>query len=358
MRLYLYLCLICQFAFQNLIAQTAFESAPLWTGIPPSSEQSLFDSWSEDDILSLRLEANFTELIARKNQGEYQAASLVLHSKEDREVHTPVKIKARGKYRRRICDFPPLKIKIGAKHLSGIELKNYKTFKLVTHCANEGPTRSTILREYLAYQIYATLTEQSYRVQLVEITYVDEGKELPRLKRYGILLEDTDELEDRLGGENCDCAFTATDSQSQEGAALVALFQFMIGNNDWHFKLPRNLKVINVDQGDQQIVVPYDFDFSALVDAPYAFPNIDYQLADLRDRVLLIEGLEAEALDRAAAIMKSKRNALEELISNQEGLSRSTRKELLQYLESFYTLLDQSFDWTHEMVVPFEAKEK
>lgn len=354
MKIVLCFSLIFAFNWSALVAQLAFHDSPFVIG-ETTRDQSLFDSWEEEELLSLQLEANFSELIAEKNQGDYRSARLVLHPKEDREVSTLVKIKARGKYRRRICDFPPLKLKISGKELSGIELKNYKTFKLVTHCDNKTPTRSTILREYLAYRLYAVLSEASYRVQLVEITYVDEGKVLPKLKRYGFLLEDTDELEDRLGARDCDCGFNATDPSSQDAAATLALFQFMIGNNDWDFSAPRNLKVLQTEAGDGQVVIPYDFDFSAFVGAPYAFPNVDYALTDLRDRVLLIDSLDPTALARAAAHFRAKRPQVLALIKGQAGLNRTTRKELAHYVESFYTLLDRDLEWTHKLVVPFGA---
>jgi len=322
----------------------------------PIDRASLFQEWQELEVLPLRLEANFTQLIADKNAGNYQAASLTVYHKTKKTYTSPVKIKVRGKFRRRICDFPPLKIKLQEKNLEGINLGNYKTFKLVTHCHNKEATRSYILKEYLAYQLYQQLTPQSFQTQLVEITYTDSGKELPKMKRYGILIEDKDELEDRMNADDCDCSFKTTVPQSQDAAARLALFQLMIGNTDWDFLAHRNVKVLQDRTDQHQIPVPYDFDFSGLVNAPYATPNTDFQLKSVLDRVMIGNDLNAKSMNKAISHFINQKEQIFLIIKKQKGLSIVDKQILKSYLKDFYQLIETNFVWEENKVIPFELK--
>ncbi|MBK9492182.1 MAG: hypothetical protein IPO07_27855 [Haliscomenobacter sp.] len=58
---------------------------------------------------------------------------------------------------------------------------------MVTHCIeNKTIGNEQLLKEFLTYRLYNLLTDKSYRVQLIQITYVDSnGKD--KEKRYGFL---------------------------------------------------------------------------------------------------------------------------------------------------------------------------
>lgn len=339
-------------------ATALVQVTPIDTSLQAPERPSIFNEWQEQTVLRLQLEADFSSLVALKKGGDYQAASLSVHHKTKQSYTTPVKIKARGKFRRRICDFPPLKIKLQEEVIEGIEVGNYRTFKLVSHCQNDYASKEYVLKEYLAYQLYQQLTNQSFRTQLVEITYLDQGQELPKLKRYGILIEDTDELEDRLGADHCDCGFQGPTKPSQEAAARLALFQLMIGNNDWDFLAHRNIKVLQ-DRNDQhQIPVPYDFDFSALVSPPYAFPNPSYPVSSIYDRVMLGNDLSQESIDKAIQLFKQKEKAIFATIKNLKGLYPEDKTMIRSYIRNFYKLLDTELEWKHEKILSYPLSEE
>ena len=53
-------------------------------------------------------------------------------------------------------------------------------------------------------------------------------------------------------------------------AALLGVFQYFIGNTDWWMPRRHNIAVLTVE--DSTYAVPFDFDLSGAVDAPYAKP--------------------------------------------------------------------------------------
>ena len=61
----------------------------------------------------------------------------------------------------------------------------------------------------------------------------------------------------------------------EEDADRAAMFQYMISNTDWRIKSGHNTKFMKslTEVTPKVFPVPYDFDFSAFVDAAYAFPQ-------------------------------------------------------------------------------------
>lgn len=87
-----------------------------------------------------------------------------------------IRLRARGNFRRATCRFPPLMLdfrdtKKGV--LEGTLFDGQNRLKLVNQC--ERPVRSaTDLREeYLAYRIFNSLTDASFRVRLLAVTWDD-----------------------------------------------------------------------------------------------------------------------------------------------------------------------------------------
>ncbi len=178
--------------------------------MPPLPSASIWCNW----------EAN------RRNE-DYLAGSFTTGGAD-----IPVKVRVRGRYRRTHCVMPPLKLKFNKEWLRAHGLNDHNDFKLVTHCLDGEAGMDALLREQLAYQLYAQLTGRSLRTQLVDITYHDSNTGTD-IKSRAILIEDTDEMAERLNGRECDeCYNTPLDRYTTGSAELLTLFQYMIGNND------------------------------------------------------------------------------------------------------------------------------
>ena len=67
----------------------------------------------------------------------------------------------------------------------------------------------------------------------------------------------------------------------------LAIFNYMIGNTDWSVPNQHNCKIISpleVNNSGLGIVIPYDFDYSGLVNADYAVPYEKLGLSSVRER--------------------------------------------------------------------------
>jgi hypothetical protein len=87
--------------------------------------------------------------------------------------------------------------------------------------------------------------------------------------------------------------------------------------------------------------VPYDFDYSGLVDAPYAHPDPKLGIATVQDRIYRGPcGSEAE-FDRALEKFRAKKADVMALYDSLPDLSTGYRKQARSYLESFYAATER-----------------
>ena len=303
--------------------------------------QSIFETLSTEERLQITLTADFSYLLENKYDENYQQAFLS-YSKNDGNQQLEVKVRARGKFRRKTCDFPPLKLKFKKGALKDLGIRtNHKSLKLVTHCMDAPDAEQNLIKEYLAYQMFNTLTDQSFRVKLIEVTYQDaKGVEEP-VKRMGFLIENTNEMAERLGGEECEqCYNTQLSQLDVRYCHLLTMFQYMIGNTDWNPQMMHNVKVVNLPTQDKPVLVPYDFDFSGLVNASYARPNPDYKQTDIRQRIYMHKVEDFNEVKPIIRFFKVKEKEILQLVKDNDYLTKKNKRDTMQFLRSFFSLLD------------------
>jgi len=95
--------------------------------------------------------------------------------------------------------------------------------------------------------------------------------------------------------------------------------------------------------------VPYDFDFSGVVDARYAVPDPQFRIHSVRDR--LFRGFcpdqmnrKPEWYDAAFDRFREARADIYELWRNQEVLGEAKLRETLEYFDDFFETLDDPKD--------------
>ncbi len=312
-----------------------------WGGYEPHSGQSIFDLINQQEVVEMTLTGEIDSLVNVRKTRDYSHADLSYIDELGMAHSYRIKVKPRGKFRRRVCDFPPLKIKFSKDELEAAGLSKHNDLKLVSHCMDDAEyNESLILREYLAYKLFNELSPNSLRTQLVRITYQDKHNKRNKVTQYGFLIEDVDELAERMGGLECDNCLGLKENQiitSQE--KIVALFQYMIGNVDWDLSMHRNVKLIKMNDGSH-IPVPYDFDYSVFVSAPYLRPNPDVEQSNAMERIYLGHTQEADKLHGTISYFKTKKDALFDIIHNFSHLSKRERFELELYVKGFFDLLD------------------
>ncbi|HNM27276.1 MAG TPA: hypothetical protein PKL15_17660, partial [Saprospiraceae bacterium] len=99
------------------------------------------------------------------------------------------------------------------------------------------------------------------------------------------------------------------------------------------------------------LVIPYDFDFSGLVSAPYSSPSSDTGLRTVRDRFLMANGIPQDALKRATGMLRSTRKDFIGMCRN-KYLSRQSSEDMIRYLELFFSQIEQKDNVPAVMKMP------
>lgn len=303
-----------------------------------AQSQSIFDAMHYQEILEMTIEADLDSLKNSRRTDDYQKAYLTFKDKDKNVQSWKMKLRTRGKFRRKICAMPPLKMKFKKAELAAAGFNDFNDMKLVTHCVdNKEEAKNLLMKEYLAYQMYGELTENSYRTQLVRITYKDI-KTGRKFKNWGFLIEDTAQLAARMEAEKCDCWGTNENDFQHGTPELVALFQYMIGNEDYRVDALKNVKTFR--KNGQLIPVPYDFDFSGLVNAPYAVPNVDYDMAAVTDRAYLGSVESLTKLHSTKALFHAKQDDFQQMIAAFKKLNNDEKSVMTAYLNDFFQNMD------------------
>ncbi|NJC26454.1 hypothetical protein [Neolewinella antarctica] len=318
----------------RLLSTTLLLLLPLF-----ATATSIFDQLNLADphaALPVTLSLPFDSIIARSSEDQKGVFSFTDATGIAQDWS--VKISLRGKFRRTRCGMPPLKLDFSKKDLRIAGLTSYDKYKLVVPCYESAEAQELVLKEYLAYQAYALVTPTSFRTQLLELTIRDENGGSDRIVT-AFLIENTDEMAERIGGEDTEVLLGApAEHYAAEAEATHALFQFLIGNGDYSLLMRRNVKIVTI--GDEKLPVGYDFDFAGWVDAHYASPNGDVGQTDLSERIYLGYAQSDDIMERATTKFRDKRREVLKLIRSSD-LSYESRLELDHFATSFFSQLNR-----------------
>jgi len=301
------------------------------------------------ETLKVRIEAPLTTLMRDRSDTEYLDGTLAYTDASGGEHLLDLKLRARGKYRlqKKTCDVPPIRLNFRKKQVMGTEFAGQDKLKLVTHCEKRGTRyEQNTLKEYLAYKFLNAITPFSFGVRLLQVDYVDSDRGGETSTRYAFVIEDDDLLAQRIGAEAVKAPRLRYDQLDARYANLVSVFQFMIGNTD--FSMVVGAKNDNcchntvpfAGNPDGYLVIPYDFDFSGLVNATYAEPNPKLPITRVVQRLYRGLCVYNDHLDETLAQFRENEAVFRELVSSQEGLQDKTRAGALKYVEGFYNVIE------------------
>ncbi|PHI20381.1 hypothetical protein CEQ90_07935 [Lewinellaceae bacterium SD302] len=306
-------------------------------------DRSIFDLLSTDPSAGIEMAKPVilrlpVDSIYAKTQNKQQAVISFTDDNTGREYRRPLHVEVRGKFRRHLCTFPPLKLNFSKKQLKADGLSKHDKLKLVTPCFDDDvDAQALILKEYLAYKLYEQLSPLAFRTQLLEITYRDIHGQHPDRTVLAFVLEDTDEMAERLGGVELENGRgLAPDRFDRRAETTQALFSYLIGNLDWNLSMAHNLKMVELTDGTI-VPVPYDFDFSGLVAAPYVRLNSNIGQEYAGQRIYLGFDCSDYLLQEVYAHFELKRKDLLKTVRGFTILPGHHRFPAAEYITGFYS---------------------
>jgi len=255
-------------------------------------------------------------------------------------VNDSILLEVRGHFRRDYCYLPPIRVIFKSNPYS--VMKPLGSLKLVSQCRTFSADKQYLLKEFMVYQIYNLLTDMSFRVRLLSLNWQDTMSKTKSVTEYAFLLEDTKDLAERNDCFEMKQVKLNTEATDRRQMTLVAIFEYMIGNTDWAVPVNHNTKLIipRTDSSHRPYVIPYDFDYSGFVNTDYAIPDQNLTIQTVRERLYRGFPRSITELNDALAPFNARKKAIYDLVNNFELLTSITKKEVIGYLDEFYSVIN------------------
>lgn len=291
-----------------------------------------------DEVMRMELRSDFGEIQKdRIETPELHKSELIYYNNDGSEIKLSLLVYVRGNFRKNPvnCDFPPLFLDFRKNKVKNTLFEGQGKLKLVTPCHSD----EDVLDEYLIYRLYNKVTDLSLKVRLVRMSYFDTEKGQVCREGYSFFLEDKDHAAERNNLVEKDFFLTPF-TLERENFMKLSVFQYLIGNKDWFVTSRHN--IIIMQQADSTLppyAVPYDFDFSGFVNAPYTYkiygqPNLP---ADRRvfKGLCYTEDEFKEVFDFYRILKPVFRSEVKEM----KILSPGSRRHILACLNEFYSII-------------------
>ncbi|MEO6637431.1 MAG: hypothetical protein ABIN25_04090 [Ginsengibacter sp.] len=323
-------CIVVLIIFQHTISQ----------GQPAKINSKLF--FLDDTPIEVTIATDIKSVRKNKKNIAWQTAHISMRFSDTLTIAEDIRMQPRGEYRKNNCDLASLMLNF--KNPASPLLSPLKKLKLVGNCKNGSDYEEALLKEYLIYKMLNFLSPMSFRVRLIHVTYKDSGGKVKPFTQYAFLIEDIHDLVERNNCKEVHRTDLYTEDTNREQMTFVSLFQYMIGNTDWSVYKCHNIKLM-VSKNDtlsRPYAIPYDFDYSGLVNVGYAVPSPDIGIESVRDRAYRGFARSLDELKTVIAVFKEKKESMLYYINHFELCNTRCRKDMATYLDKFYETISNN----------------
>lgn len=297
--------------------------------------------YTAEEPIAFTLTANMDRLRHDKTQdAPWRWASVSVTDSSGGKLELPLKVKTRGIWRLKQCDFPPLRLDFVKDEVKHTLFSKVDKPKLVTHCRDSEEYEQYLLQEFQLYRVYNLLTKYSHRVRLARVTYADSASGKVVATRYAFLEEEPAALAHRVGGMHIEQKGGGPSDVDPQQGVIFALFQYMIGNTDWSVAGLHNVEMIDTQTG--YVPVAYDFDFSGAVNTRYASVDPSLPIHRVRERLYRGYCVPKELYGQTFGLFNSMHDSIYAIYRDSIGalLKGNRVKETLEYFDEFYQTIN------------------
>ncbi|MFZ2905597.1 MAG: hypothetical protein WAZ98_05290 [Cyclobacteriaceae bacterium] len=275
----------------------------------------------------------------------------------DQWITVPVKTRVRGNFRLKNCYFPPLKVKFKKNDVINTEFAGNKSLKLVVPCKTSSDKNDLILKEYLCYRFYETLSPYYFRTRLANLDLTETSRK--KIRTYELLtffVEDNSMVAKRSGATVIDTKGIHPTLFDERQSVRNDFFQYMIGNADWSAVYQHNSNTLQVN--GKYVPLSYDFDMAGFVNAGYAQANpTNLGTGDIRERVYrgfckstgVMEEVRKEFLEKEASLIAI-------IDDHATHFQNYEVKDMKNYLDSFFYILKSDNEFKQSIVEQCRTK--
>lgn len=331
----LFFLLILNFGFFHTKV-VAFQSSPLFSDQKP---------------LEVELVASLEELKQSKSDTVFFSTLLRYQMDNGEWDSLEVSLRARGNSRRAKCLFPPIRVKIKKKDSKNTIFSDDKALKLVVPCEYSFSYNDLIMKEYICYKFYETVTPYHFKTRLVNLTLTDiKNRKRKTYNLRAFIIEDDDKVARRFDAKISKARMIMPNSINDTIALQQDFFALMIGNTDWSNTSQHNVKILERKEGNR-IPVPYDFDLSGFVSAPYALPYDYLPIKTVQERLYrgICRDIELVNYVKNQFLMNEK-IFQETMGSFQKEINSNEFKVARNYLSGFFDILKNESEFNEQVL--------
>lgn len=303
--------------------------------------------FSSDEILEVVVTADIKSLLKSKQDDGYQEGAMSINGKD-----YSVRLKTKGAYQQENCSFPPITLNFSKTNFEDQSFVQLEKLKIVSACEMQQINEQYILREYLIYRVFNQLTDKSLKVRLLKIDFVDSKGKFEAVTRYGFVVEDEYMMVRRLNGMILKSEGIQEQATNKKQIVMLSIFQFMIGNTDWQVDRLQNVNILKINEASEvtPYVIPFDFDYSGMVNASYATPSPVLGIKSFRERIYLGKCYTEEELKNTIGYFIQKRETIYTLYNQFEPFDESSLNQSIDFLDSFYKIIQDEKSWKNYFV--------
>jgi hypothetical protein len=155
-----------------------------------------------------------------------------------------------------------------------------------------------------------------------------------------MFIEDDGDVARRIGARSIELPRTMFANLDPESLTTMMLFEYMIANTDVSIVKLHNVKLMVTEQ---RVIypVPYDFDFSGLVETPYANPDPKLGISTVRDRIYRGPCRSQAEFETVLETFRARKADILALYDATPDLRASYRKQARSYLDNFYGAVER-----------------
>ena len=301
------------------------------------------DLFLVDNVMNVSIESDFKNLVKKKGKDEYQPAIFRYYLNDTVTLTRDITIRPRGISRKRVCHFPPIKLNFPKEKAVTKQMEEFSKLKLVSDCMKSGRAEQFVLSEYMIYKMLNIITDYSFKVRLIRVTYIDTGEKYKPDTKYAFLIENKNQMAKRLDAMAIDLKSIRDEYMEKTTLINTYIFEYLIGNTDWSVPGSQNIQFLKSNDPvmTKPFIVPYDFDLAGIVDADYAYPDPALPIKKVRERLYLGMCLPEEEIKDGLKIYLEKKDEIYTLYQNSELLDEENKRNSITYLNEFYEIIEK-----------------
>ena len=275
----------------------------------------------------------------RNGTPTYHAATLTYRG-DSGMVSVPARARARGIWRRRNCDIPPILLNLTKDSAKKTLFAKMDRVRLTLHCRNSDDFEQYLLKEHQLYRVQRLLTPYVFNVRLARLTYVDAEKKDTVAQRWAFFQEQDDAFAAKVGGKLLEVQGAGPDDIDPYESAFFGVFQYFVGNSDFSIRALHNVVLLFKDP--IYIPVARDFDWSGSVNARYAKPNPILPIKLITQRLMRGYCAPPEEYQKVFSLFRAQKDSIYALYRDSIGslMQPNVVRESLKYFDDFYEVIN------------------